>query len=106
MFSRLERHPEEHPDGPPVTLEAFLAVRLLLERPAIERAAASIAAPTDWVRLRTERPVVPPRAALLDAALLWAIANDDFCAGFANGEESFNIFLNCNPTHIQHDRAR
>ena len=32
MFARLERHPEEHPGGPPSSLAEFLAVRLLLER--------------------------------------------------------------------------
>ncbi len=48
MFSRLERHPEDlsaaalakgdHDGGPPTALIDFLAVRLLLERRAIERA--------------------------------------------------------------------
>ncbi|MEQ1694084.1 MAG: putative inorganic carbon transporter subunit DabA, partial [Gemmatimonas sp.] len=47
MFSRLERHPEDNPDGPPVTLVDFLAVRLLLERHAVERACKSAGVSTE-----------------------------------------------------------
>ena len=52
MFSRLERHPEDHRGGPPTSLAEFLAVRLLLERRAVERACRAQASTSDWTRLR------------------------------------------------------
>jgi uncharacterized protein YbcC (UPF0753/DUF2309 family) len=71
MFSRLERHPDEHDGRKAPTLVDFIAVRLLLERSAIARAASRIAAPIDWRRLRSLVPPPRPRAPILDAALLW-----------------------------------
>ncbi len=73
MFSRLERHPEDNPDGPPVALDEFLAVRLLLERRAIERACRALGMPTAWSALRVVPQPVVPRSPLLDAALLWGM---------------------------------
>ena len=75
MFSRLEMHPEDNPGGPPVSLEEFLAIRLLLERRAIERACKSFGMPQDWTALRASIPPLPARAAVLDAALLWGVAH-------------------------------
>lgn len=71
MFSRHERHPEEQPDNTPATLADFTAVRLLLERRAIERVARSLGVPATWPELQLRMPAPPPRPALLDAALLW-----------------------------------
>jgi uncharacterized protein len=75
MFSRLERHPEDHPGGPPVTLIEFLAVRLLLERRAIENVCRRRQLPTAWPELRRLVPPLPARPASLDSALLWGLAH-------------------------------
>ena len=56
MFSRLERHPEDHPGGPPTTLVDFMAVRLLFERRAIAHACRLAGLPLDWTALRTLAP--------------------------------------------------
>ena len=71
MFSRLERHPDEHVCEAPATLADFMAVRLLLERRAIERAARTINVPATWHALRSRIPAAPERPAILDASLLW-----------------------------------
>lgn len=75
MFSRLERHPEDYPDGPPVTLADFLAVRLMLERRAVERTCCAGSLPTAWPALQDTLPPLPERAPVLDAALLWGMAH-------------------------------
>lgn len=75
MFSRLERHPEDNPDGPPVTLADFLAVRLLLEQHAIVRTAARLKVPTAWSALRHLVPPPPARPSILDASWLWTLAH-------------------------------
>jgi uncharacterized protein YbcC (UPF0753/DUF2309 family) len=75
MFSRLEMHPEDNHGGPPVSLEEFLAIRLLLERRAIERACNMVGMPVEWSALRASIPPLPPRPAVLDTALLWGVAN-------------------------------
>ena len=74
MFSRLERHPEEHRGGPPTTLVDFLAVRLLLERRAIERACRALGVDSDWTRLRPRMPAIAPLRPVLAASLLWHVA--------------------------------
>lgn len=74
MFSRLERHPEDHPGGPPATLEGFLAVRLLLERRAIERACRLAGLPSDWTALRAHAPRPSPVPPVAASALLWHVA--------------------------------
>ena len=74
MFSRLERHPEDHPGGPPTTLAEFIAVRLLFERRAIERACRAAGVPAEWTALRALMPVPEPRPAVLAASLLWHVA--------------------------------
>ncbi len=74
MFARLERHPEDHPHGPPVSLADFVAVRLLLERRAVEHVASHLGAPSAWTALRTSMPTPQSRPAILDAALLWGAA--------------------------------
>jgi len=76
MFSRLERFPNENPGGPPVALYDFLAVRLLFERRAIECVCKNLGVPSTWEHLRSKIPPLPPRPALLDAALLWRLARD------------------------------
>jgi len=75
MFARLECHPEDHPHGPPVTLQDFVSVRLLLERRAVEHVASSLGTPSAWTALRrtsTPAPGAPP--GILDAALMWGAA--------------------------------
>lgn len=71
MFSRLERHPDEHVCEAPATLADFVAVRLLLERRAVEHVARPVHAPSAWPALRARVPARPERAPLLDASLLW-----------------------------------
>ncbi|MCC6242852.1 MAG: DUF2309 family protein, partial [Gemmatimonadaceae bacterium] len=73
MFSRLERHPEDQHDGPPVSMEEFLAVRLLYDVHAITQACAEFGLPTDWTTLRARMPARIARPAALDAALLWSL---------------------------------
>ncbi len=75
MFSRMERHPEDNPDGPPVTLVDFLAVRLLLERQAVTRACRAEGVSSDWPVLRERMPTMQRRAAILDASILWGLAH-------------------------------
>lgn len=74
MFARLERHPEDHPGGPPASLSEFLAVRLLLERRSIENECRQAGLPTAWPELRRRVPPAPQRPAILDTALLWGLA--------------------------------
>ena len=74
MFARLQRHPEEHPDGAAVSLEEFLAVRLLLEHRAVLRACASAELPHDWSALRHLAPPLHLRDPVLDAWLLFSLA--------------------------------
>jgi uncharacterized protein YbcC (UPF0753/DUF2309 family) len=74
MFSRLERHPEDHPGGPPTTLVDFMAVRLLFERRAIAHACRLAGLPLDWTALRTLAPAAEPVAPVLAASLLWHVA--------------------------------
>ena len=74
MFARLERHPEEHPGGPPASLAEFLAVRLLLERAAVSRACRQAGVDIGWSHLRDLGPAMPSRPRVLDASLLWGLA--------------------------------
>ncbi len=74
MFARLERHPEEHHDGSPVTLADFVAVRLLLERPAVARACRELGVAVSWSALRALAPPPSPRSRVLDASVLWGMA--------------------------------
>ena len=74
MFARLERHPEDHPGGPPASLAEFVAVRLLLERAAIARACRHAGVEVRWRALRGLSPAVPGRSPVLDASLLWGVA--------------------------------
>ena len=75
MFSRLERHPEDNHDGPPVTLVDFLAVRLVFERHAVARACRAAGVVSDWSVLRTLMPTPSPRAEILDASMLWGLTH-------------------------------
>jgi uncharacterized protein YbcC (UPF0753/DUF2309 family) len=83
MFSRLQRHPEDHPGGPPATLEDFLATRLLLERRAIARACQQAGLPTAWAALRALWPAPDPTPAPLAASVLWHVSR---AAGLATPE--------------------
>ena len=74
MFARLERHPEDHPGGPPTTLLEFMAVRLLFERRAIEHACRAARIPADWAALRALMPAPRPAPTVLTASLLWHVA--------------------------------
>ena len=75
MFARLEQHPDDHPGGPPASLEDFLAVRLILERRAVERVCASHQIDPAWSVIRTRMPALEPRPPVLDAALLWSVSS-------------------------------
>lgn len=59
MFSRLELHPDEAEPDAPARLEDFLAVRLLIERHAVRRAARDAGVPLDFSALCK---FVPPPA--------------------------------------------
>jgi uncharacterized protein YbcC (UPF0753/DUF2309 family) len=75
MFARLERNPQDHPHGPPVTLAEFVAVRLLLEVAAVTRACRAAGVPTAWPALRALTPAQPARDPVLDASILWSLAH-------------------------------
>ncbi len=75
MFARIERHPEEHPGGPPASLDEFVAVRLMLERRAYASACRDAGLPLFWERLRVALPSLPLGPSVLDAALLWNVAH-------------------------------
>jgi len=74
MFSRLERYPAEHDGVGPVSLEEFLAVRLVYDRRAVDSLAMAAGLPVAWPALRAlaARPVEHP--ALLDAWILAGVA--------------------------------
>lgn len=74
MFARLERHPEDHPGGPPARLAEFLAVRLLFEHRAIARACQRAGLPLDWPALAALAPPAEPEPLVLSAARLWHVA--------------------------------
>ena len=74
MFARLERHPNEHPGGPPASLADFVAVRFLLERRAVLRACRDARLEVGWEALRSAAAAPGPRPAALDASILWAVA--------------------------------
>jgi uncharacterized protein len=74
MFSRLERHPEERAGGVAPALADFLAVRLLLDRAAIEHSARAAALPTAWPRLRARAVGERPRSPAQGATVLWTLA--------------------------------
>jgi uncharacterized protein YbcC (UPF0753/DUF2309 family) len=73
-LARLEQHPEEHPGGPPGSLEDFLAVRLVLERRALEHSCGRSQLDLTWRVLRTRMPGQASRPPILDAALLAGMA--------------------------------
>lgn len=74
MFARLERHPEDHPGGPPVRLIEFLAVRLLLERRAVARSAAATHLPVEWPALAASVPASTPVPGPIAASRLWHLS--------------------------------
>jgi uncharacterized protein YbcC (UPF0753/DUF2309 family) len=73
MFARLEHHPDEHPDGPPASLEDFLAVRLVLERRAVEQACGQRLDPA-WSSLRHRMPAPRALPLVVESAILWSVA--------------------------------
>lgn len=74
MFARLERHPEDHPGGPPARLLEFLAVRLLLERHAVARAAAAAGVPHGWSALTALAAATTPVPTPVAASRLWHLS--------------------------------
>jgi uncharacterized protein YbcC (UPF0753/DUF2309 family) len=74
MFSRLERHPDEHPGLPLPRLAEFVAVRLLFERRAVIRGCIELGVSHDWAGLQGQVPPPAGRPAILDAAVLWWLA--------------------------------
>jgi len=74
MFARLERHPEDHADGPPARLVEFVAVRLLLERHAVARSAAVSGHPHAWPALAALAPLSRPVPAPVAASRLWHLS--------------------------------
>jgi uncharacterized protein YbcC (UPF0753/DUF2309 family) len=85
MFSRFERHPDEHVGVCPPTLEEFLAVRLVLECHAVRRVATERGVSVEWPRLHAAAPPPEARPPLLDASLLWWMART---AGLGPGNVS------------------
>ena len=82
MFARLERRPEDHPGGPPARLLDFLAVRLLLERRALEAACRRAAVPLAWPSLAARMPPPAPVPAPMAASRLWHVTA---AAGLTSG---------------------
>lgn len=74
MFSRLERHPDEHVGANPPTLAEFIAVRLRLEFRAIQKICAQHHLPIAWRELRALAATPAVREPELDAAVLWHVA--------------------------------
>ena len=74
MFSRLERHPEEHAGEGTTSLEEFLAVRLVHDRRAIESSAKAAGLPVDWPTVRALAARPTPRPLVLDAWQLAGVA--------------------------------
>ena len=74
MFSRLERHPDDHVADAPPALAEFLAVRLLFERRIVARTCAGLGVASTWDALRARLPPPPVRPRVLDAVPLWWIA--------------------------------
>jgi uncharacterized protein YbcC (UPF0753/DUF2309 family) len=74
MFSRLERHPSENRAGCPASLEEFLAVRFVLDRHAVPRAAADAGLPATWELLKARQPVAAQPGRSSAAFLLWGLA--------------------------------
>lgn len=72
MFARLERHPEE--GTVPATLLEVLAVRLVIERRAIERAASEVGLPSTWTELQRKLPAPAARPPECGALLLATLA--------------------------------
>ena len=74
MFARLERNPADNRVDCPVSLVEFLAVRMVLDRHAVERSASEALLPTSWILLRDR--IAPPLAAApaSSAFLLWGLA--------------------------------
>jgi uncharacterized protein len=81
MFARLERHPEEVEGSVTVALIDVLAVRLLLERRAIEHACAARQLPVEWTALQTHHAAVHRIAGLERDA--WMLAGIAASAGFS-----------------------
>ncbi len=72
--------------GPPTALIDFLAVRLLLERRAIERACRDRRIESDWTRLRSQMPPIAPDRPVL--ARVIAVARVAAAAGMTPEEVS------------------
>jgi len=77
MFNRLERHPDELLHTPlPVRLADFLAVRLVYQRAAVERACAAAGLPVAWSALKALAPSrTMNRDPILDARLLCGLVD-------------------------------
>ncbi|MEO7996555.1 MAG: DUF2309 domain-containing protein [Gemmatimonadaceae bacterium] len=85
MFSRLERHPEEHEGERTVTLADLLAVRLVYDRRAAEHAARDLAIPLDWRALRGRVATSHVRDPKQDAWLLASIVHSAEISGAESG---------------------
>jgi uncharacterized protein YbcC (UPF0753/DUF2309 family) len=70
MHARLERHPDERTAPGRASLVEVLAVRLLLERWAVTRAAADAGLPVAWPALLALLPRTEPPRPTVDAVLL------------------------------------
>ena len=82
MFSRLERHPEEHEGERTVALADLLAVRLVYDRRAAEQVAQKYHLPTDWKVLRARVITKHARDLRQDAWLLASIVHTAHSNGF------------------------
>ncbi|MGZ8376019.1 MAG: DUF2309 domain-containing protein [Gemmatirosa sp.] len=74
MFSRLERHPEEHEGEDVVRLLDVLAVRLVYERRAVELACRREGLPVRWAELSARAGARRRSAAQRDAWILAGVA--------------------------------
>lgn len=75
MFARMERHPDERPQGHPVLLLELLAVRALLDRAAVKRVAHDHGLPARWEDLRARVPRWRAPRPTVDALLLAQVAS-------------------------------
>lgn len=91
MFSRLERHPEEHEGERTVALTDFLAVRLVYDRRAAEYAARDLAIPLDWRALRGRIATSHVRDPEQDAWMLASIVHSGDLDAAENENRVVNI---------------
>lgn len=91
MFSRLERHPEEHEGERTVELADLLAVRLVYDLHAAEHVAKSHGLPLSWRELRSRVPMSHARSSLQDAWMLASVVHSLSTPEAVNGVRIANM---------------